>query len=274
MKQHMLWIEKKHAKILFFIISLLVTEDLQAVNYYAKLSFEDGTVFKTVYLSNSVTFNLSIQTSDSSASMSEYFIGFSGSNAENGGVFEGLNFVQVGPSLTGWTYNDSMGGSLTDRYSTARAISSNSDLHGPFTRIVDTFQINPTARGIYTIAPDFSNFDVLMADQNDSMVNSYLLSGYESITLVVTSLPGDANGDGMVDVGDLGILAANYGTASGATWGQGDFNSDGAVDVGDLGILASCYGEDIVYSIPEPISWMLFGVIFWKLFHFNFIKQK
>jgi hypothetical protein len=56
-------------------------------------------------------------------------------------------------------------------------------------------------------------------------------------------LPGDANADGMVDVGDLGILAANYGMTSGASWGQGDFNGDGAVDVGDLGILAAHYGE-------------------------------
>jgi hypothetical protein len=53
--------------------------------------------------------------------------------------------------------------------------------------------------------------------------------------------PGDANGDGMVDVGDLGILAANYGGTS-KTWAQGDFNGDGAVDVGDLGILAANYG--------------------------------
>jgi hypothetical protein len=43
-------------------------------------------------------------------------------------------------------------------------------------------------------------------------------------------------------VGDLGILAANYG-GSGKTWQQGDFNGDGFVDVGDLGILAAQYGE-------------------------------
>jgi hypothetical protein len=55
-------------------------------------------------------------------------------------------------------------------------------------------------------------------------------------------LPGDANGDGMVDVGDLGILAANYG-GSGKSWAQGDFNGDGLVDVGDLGILAAHYGS-------------------------------
>jgi hypothetical protein len=54
--------------------------------------------------------------------------------------------------------------------------------------------------------------------------------------------PGDANGDGMVDVGDLGILAANYG-GSNKTWELGDFNGDKLVDVGDLGILAAHYGE-------------------------------
>jgi hypothetical protein len=53
---------------------------------------------------------------------------------------------------------------------------------------------------------------------------------------------GDANYDGAVDVGDLGILAANYGTTSGSVWAKGDFNGDGAVDVGDLGILAANYG--------------------------------
>jgi hypothetical protein len=60
---------------------------------------------------------------------------------------------------------------------------------------------------------------------------------------VNTLTPGDANGDGAVDVGDLGILAANYG-ASGKKWAQGDFNGDGLVDVGDLGILAANYGAN------------------------------
>ncbi len=56
-------------------------------------------------------------------------------------------------------------------------------------------------------------------------------------------MPGDANQDYKVDVSDLGILAANYGTAGPATWAMGDFNGDGKVDVGDLGILATHYGE-------------------------------
>jgi hypothetical protein len=58
----------------------------------------------------------------------------------------------------------------------------------------------------------------------------------------MTKIPGDANGDKMVDVGDLGILAANYG-GTGKTWAQGDFNGDTLVDVGDLGILAANYGR-------------------------------
>jgi uncharacterized protein (DUF2141 family) len=55
-------------------------------------------------------------------------------------------------------------------------------------------------------------------------------------------IPGDANGDGEVDVSDLGILAANYGLTAGADWSMGDFNTDGTVDVSDLGILAANYG--------------------------------
>jgi hypothetical protein len=59
----------------------------------------------------------------------------------------------------------------------------------------------------------------------------------------LNQFPGDANNDGKVDVGDLGILAANYGSSN-KTWNEGDFNKDGKVDVGDLGILAANYGTN------------------------------
>jgi hypothetical protein len=52
--------------------------------------------------------------------------------------------------------------------------------------------------------------------------------------------PGDANEDGVVDVFDLSILAANYG-GSGMTWENGDFNNDGVVDALDLSIMAANY---------------------------------
>jgi hypothetical protein len=73
-------------------------------------------------------------------------------------------------------------------------------------------------------------------------------------------LPGDANGDGVVNVGDLGILAGNYGTLTGATWEMGDFNGDGAVNVGDLGILAGNYGSTAAASVPEPATLSLLGM--------------
>jgi hypothetical protein len=54
--------------------------------------------------------------------------------------------------------------------------------------------------------------------------------------------PGDADGNGAVNVSDLSLLAANYGVTSEATWAMGDFNNDGAVNVSDLSLLAANYG--------------------------------
>jgi parallel beta-helix repeat protein len=61
----------------------------------------------------------------------------------------------------------------------------------------------------------------------------------------VPPVPGDANLDRRVNVGDLGILAAHYGIEFDATWAMGDFNGDEDVDIGDLGILAAHYGEGV-----------------------------
>ena len=73
--------------------------------------------------------------------------------------------------------------------------------------------------------------------------------------------PGDANGDGMVDVGDLGILGANYGAATGATWATADFTGDGAVDVGDLGVLGANYGFGTApAAVPEPATMSLLAL--------------
>jgi hypothetical protein len=64
-------------------------------------------------------------------------------------------------------------------------------------------------------------------------------------------IPGDANGDGAVNVSDLSLLAANYGTTSGATWAMGDFTGDGAVNVSDLSLLAANYGT----GSTSTMSW-------------------
>jgi hypothetical protein len=76
----------------------------------------------------------------------------------------------------------------------------------------------------------------------NTIIDNFAARGVHIYKFLCQQIPGDANGDGSVDVGDLGILAANYG-GTGKTWSQGDFNGDGAVDVGDLGILAAHYGQ-------------------------------
>ena len=62
---------------------------------------------------------------------------------------------------------------------------------------------------------------------------------------------GDINGDGLVDVADYNIWAADVG-ATGATWSQGDLNGDGLVDVADYNIWAANVGNTA--STPEPAT--------------------
>ncbi len=70
---------------------------------------------------------------------------------------------------------------------------------------------------------------------------------------VLDAGPGDANFDGTVDIGDLGILAGNW-QATDATWSMAEFSGDGIVDVGDLGILAAHWQGG---AVPEPTTMVL-----------------
>jgi hypothetical protein len=77
--------------------------------------------------------------------------------------------------------------------------------------------------------------------------------------------PGDANNDGGVNVGDLGILAANWQqvTILGKSWDQGDFTGDDIVNVGDLGVLAANWGwtgSPAGPKAPEPASLALLAL--------------
>jgi len=67
-------------------------------------------------------------------------------------------------------------------------------------------------------------------------------------TSLAAQIPGDANGDGVVNISDLAILASHYGTKTGATWAEGDFNADGAVNISDLSILGAHWGN----VLPAP----------------------
>jgi hypothetical protein len=91
------------------------------------------------------------------------------------------------------------------------------------------------------------------------LARTEILQAMTDLKTMISRRPGDANSDGKVDVGDLGILAANYG-GSNKNWAQGDFNGDGAVDVGDLGILAANYGSGTNQTLDFKADYaMAFG---------------
>ncbi|MEM6751011.1 MAG: PQQ-dependent sugar dehydrogenase [Planctomycetota bacterium] len=74
----------------------------------------------------------------------------------------------------------------------------------------------------------------------------------------------DANADGVVDLLDFDVLAANFGSTLSPTFADGDFNGDGVIDLLDFDILAQNFGATapaVVGGgpavIPEPASLVL-----------------
>jgi hypothetical protein len=77
------------------------------------------------------------------------------------------------------------------------------------------------------------------------MFDTWLVFGDPSLRVVgtvPTPCIGDLDGNRIINLADLGILLANYGSTSGMTYTDGDLNCDGAVNLADLGILLSVYG--------------------------------
>jgi hypothetical protein len=75
--------------------------------------------------------------------------------------------------------------------------------------------------------------------------------------------PGDFNGDGVVDQGDLGIFLANFGKYEGATFMDGDNDGDGDVDGEDfLGLLENFdFGQPHTGAVPEPGALLLAVIV-------------
>src|SRR5688572_25461923 len=69
---------------------------------------------------------------------------------------------------------------------------------------------------------------------------------------------GDANLDGVVNLGDFNALAANFGQ-SGRTWEQGDFTEDGTVNLSDFNLLAANFGKQIQPAPPGSTITFDFG---------------
>ena len=84
----------------------------------------------------------------------------------------------------------------------------------------------------------------------------------------LSSLPGDANLDGRVDLFDFAVLRGNFGMTD-ATWVFGDFDGDGIVGINDYLIFVANFGNYLptnmrisevscefamTTNIPEPAS--------------------
>ncbi len=104
-----------------------------------------------------------------------------------------------------------------------------------------------------------ANFDVNgdgsvnLADQDQWRSDAATENGFTE-----PYLPGDANLDGSVLVGDLNVVGTNW-QQSPDPWGSGDFNADGIVDVADLNALALNWQKSIptaaaTAAVPEPAS--------------------
>ena len=85
-----------------------------------------------------------------------------------------------------------------------------------------------------------------------ALTDAEILDIFNGAEIGGVNIIGDANYDGIVNDEDAAILAANWQTAIGATWGMGDFNNDGAVNDIDATLLATNWQTTSPASVPEP----------------------
>ena len=78
--------------------------------------------------------------------------------------------------------------------------------------------------------------------------------------LATLNIPGDTNGDDIVDATDVSVLADNWGKDVSGGASMGDFNDDGRVNAADASILAANWGdhtEASLNAVPEPSTLVL-----------------
>jgi hypothetical protein len=102
-------------------------------------------------------------------------------------------------------------------------------------------------------------------------LNDVIYTNHAATLEIFAALPGDANGDGLVDGSDFGIWNSNK-FLPGTTWTRGDFNHDGVTDGADFGIWNANKFLGGPRIVPEPSSPV--AMAFLWLFCRNFLPGR
>jgi hypothetical protein len=102
--------------------------------------------------------------------------------------------------------------------------------------------------GIASTAAAAADPSTAIGYASNALLNKTSFAGVTGLTssdvLVKFTYAGDANLDGQVDIGDLGLLSGNW-QQSGKDWFGGDFTYEGIVDIADLGALAGNWQKGV-----------------------------
>jgi hypothetical protein len=153
--------------------------------------------------------------------------------------------------------NGAYGGDL-GQYTTAGAMVS-ANILSPYTSLIPA-SLAATSDALYFITIEgIGEYTLTASKPNLNAISDPNGPGYLA---AMPLSPGDANGDGRVDINDLTIVLANY-NQTGMTWSQGEFTGDGTVDINDLTIVLANYNTTYATgpaAAPEPSSVVLLGV--------------
>jgi autotransporter-associated beta strand protein len=138
--------------------------------------------------------------------------------------------------------------------------------------IVDYDAANPIARltalvaaahsgGLWTgagitssTAASVGSHGIGIGDATALGITTFAGQSVNTATLLRYTRYGDANVDGVVNLADFNLFAANFGF-SGRFWYEGDFTYDGTVDLADFNRLAANFGLSASSAGPTAADW-------------------
>lgn len=137
---------------------------------------------------------------------------------------------------------------------------------------------NPSESGdivSYELAGALDDFALILGELNATQIAAAMNNGVATI-IGGDPIPGDTNGDQIVNDTDAATLATNWG-ATGVTGGAavGDFNADTNVDAADASILAANWGDHTSEAgegvVPEPT---MFGLLLTALAALTLLQRR